>query len=351
MIRWLSEKSRRLLETEPEVLLWELEDQRPLSADQLFELAAAYDYLGKYAAARQNLKRALALDISHVLSHYGMGLLALESPQKNLAVRYLQRALRMDPRAAENTKIFQQALRARLSAPEASQWSLWALEHLHQLKKESESCRFEYAKLLFERSKFAEAADFFYALVKNKDYAFESTQYLTYIYEKLYRGPDLIERSLDLANIVEDKSDIFFNLAMVTQAELKDPELALHFFFLASQFEPADPGLKFSLEQACVDLIGEWGRTHDPRKQLGLFFCHLYHGSVALAERYAKILRENRDWKFPDHFQSLQPARLWQEWLLRDELPLRDHLVRWFGSDQVPTWRRLQIPRDQDGLQ
>lgn len=339
VIRWLNEKSRRMLEGEPELLLWELEDRKNPSSEDHFELAVVYDHLGRETLAKVHFKKALEKNLSHTPSLYGMAIAALEAKETPEALRYLKRVLRMDPKAAENVKLFQQSLRARLSAPEASQWSLWVLEQLHELKKDSESCRFEYAKLLFERSKFSEAGEIFYSLVRQKEFSFESTQYLSYIYEKIYQGDELIDRCLDLASLVSDKSDIFFNLAMISQTEAKKPELALHFYYLASKFEPADPGLKFSLEQACVELIGELGRSTDPKKQMTLFFCHAYHGSFALAERYAKMLRQEHAYKFPESFQSSEPSRLWKEWLLIEESPIRELLNRYFGQETATSWK------------
>lgn len=332
VIQWLSDKSRNLLETEPELLLWELEDLANPNSEKLFELAVVYDHLGRESLAKSFWKKALEKNLSHAPSLYALALSALEAQNAPEAMRYLKRVLRTDSQAAENVKLFQNGLRTRLPAPEAGHWALWTLEQLHHLKKDSDSCRFEYAKLLFERSKFQEASELFYSLVRQKQFAYESTQYLSYIYEKMYRGDELLNRCLDLASLVEDKSDIFFNLAMLCQNERRDTALALHFYYLASRFEPADPGLKFSLEQACVELIGEIGRSADPKRKLSLFFCHAYHGSLALAERYAQSLRSEHGMRFPQSFETLDPQRLWHEWLLAESSPLRDLLDRYFGD-------------------
>ena len=339
VIQWLSDKSRTLLETEPEQLLGELEGTPSPDSEKLFELAVVYDHLGREALAKSCWKKALEKNLSHAPSLYALALAALESQNAPEAMRYLKRVLRTDAQAAENVKLFQNGLRARLSAPEASQWALWTLEQLHYLKKDSDSCRFDYAKLLFERSKFQEACELFYSLVRQKQFAYEATQYLSYIYEKLYRGDELLDRCLDLATLVEDKSDIFFNLAMICQNDQRDTSLALHFYYLASRYEPADPGLKFSLEQACVELIGEIGRSTDPKRQLSLFFCHAYHGSLALAERYAQSLRSEHGMKFPESFEALVPQRLWHEWLLAESSPLRDLLARYFGEQNREHWK------------
>lgn len=340
VIYWLSNEEQEDVLSQPEALIESLEPRLSGLLDQeIFQLAAAYEFLGQSKKAKLLCRLALEKNLNHVPSLYALSLMSFRDSKNSEAKRFFSRALKRDEKASESILHFQKRLRNVLTGPQAGQWVAWCLEEIHRQQKSSEETRFELAKILFEQSRWNEAASFFEGLLMNEKCAYESSQYLSYIYERLYQGEELIERYLGLAKKVKERADLFFNLGMIFQNDRKQSGLSLHFFYLAHREDPYDPGLRFSLEQACMEQIG---KSQDAKKEdefLDLMFAHLYYGSVAVAERYARVLRDRSDWRFPESFQNLKPTGLWDDWLLTDNGTLGEALVKWFRESPVETWK------------
>lgn len=307
-----------------------------------FERGLAYWKMDRALEAGRHFKKALQLNFHHWQSYYALSLVAISERQPEEARRFFIRGMRFDSKASESVLYFANQLRHAVSALEASQWSLWCFEQLESHQKASRSTQFELAKLLFERSEFERSGELFKQVVHLPEYAYEATQYLSYILERLFKGEQLIEETLKLATQATDKADLFFNLGMVSQYDEAKPDLSLHFLYLASEADRSDPGLKFSLEQACLDTIGKISKVQRPEQALTLMIAHLYHGSVALAERYAAQLRDRWKWTYPGSFQSQKPTALWQDWLLVRDGLLDVALESWFGKNPVDDWRLSQ---------
>lgn len=344
MIYWLPKAQQDAVLKDPETyILTNLNGS--LDADTHFYLGVAHDLLKNKPQALVSFKKALQKNLAHSGSLLGMSLIYFEQGKEKEARRLFLRTLRVDHQAAASAVEFQRLLRQRLGLIEANQQSLWCLEQLHKHHQSTYESQFELAKILFESSEFQRSASIFQSLLQVNAYNNEASQYLSYIFEKLYRGNELIEKTLNLAFWMQNRSDTFFNLAMVCQNDQAQEDLSLHFFYLASRADEHDPGLRFSLEQACLDRIGQIGQPRTADQYCHLMMAHLYHGSVAVAERYAKVLRERFSWKHPETFEAMQPKPLWQDWLLKDEGILGDALRAWFGEEPVENWKFLKKSR------
>ncbi len=332
MIYWLKPSWAQLLQRDPQSLINEIPTAE--TSEENFGLALAYEFLGKNDLAEKYFKQALIKNIGHVPTIYVMGLKAFQKRKEPEAKTYLRRALRMDPRAAQTALAMMRDLKTYVGDPiRTTDISCWILQELETLGKETDSTCFQLGKLLFEKSKYEEAATYLKRSLKDPDVANEATEYLSYIFEHLYKGDELIEKTLELAENVKDRADLFFNLAMVCHHEQRRLELALHFFYLASKEDPADPGLRFSLEQAATDLLSQLSKSQNTDHEFLMMLAHLYQGSVGVAKRYAQGLKA---WKFPESFEARMPERLWQNWLLKDTGVLGQALRSWFGGEQMP---------------
>jgi tetratricopeptide (TPR) repeat protein len=328
MLHWLKEDWRIAVQKDAQALIDSLKGQTDV--DSLFCMAVAHDHLGDFQMAERSLKEALQKNLSHIASVYMLGLMALQRGREAEARNYLKRGLRLDPQASQNALFLLRELKQIFTnSMKATDSSVWLLTELVAMKKSTETARFQLGKLLFEKSAYEDAAKHLLSALNEPELSGEATEYLSYIYEHLYKGDELIERTLELAELVRDRSDLFFNLAMVCQHDQRKLELALHFFYLASKEDPADPGLKFSLEQAAIEMMNEVQKTATPDRELLLMFAHLYQGSLGVAKRYAQGLKEL---KFPDSFENRMPEKLWQRWLLKDNGILGQALQSWFGT-------------------
>lgn len=340
MIHWLSETKRRELQRDPEASIQSLIGRiTQLDGEELFSLAAAYYLIQDQEKSKKFCRLALQKNFCHVPSLYGLALIFFGEGKELEAKRFFSKALHFDSDAASSVLYLQQQLRSILGLTDANQLGLWCLEQLNESNKGDRSCQFELGKILFERSEFEQAVPVLKPLMGMSEYSFEVTQYLSYIYERLYSGDQLIEKTLELGELVSERSDLFFNLAMICQHDQGRLDMAVHFFYLAVRSDPKDPGLRFSLEQACLELIGQLGKPNDDLDYFHLMIAHLYHGSLAVAERYARTLRKRFQWSHPRSFQSLAPHRLWDNWLLKDEGVLGEALNQWFGDQPVENWK------------
>lgn len=340
MIFWVSAEKQEQILSQPEASINSLEAKLDcLSAPEFFELAAACEFLGRRQKAKTYCRRALEKNLNYVPSLYSLSLLSFRESKFEEAKRFFCRALKLDQMASESILHFQKRLGSILSAPAANHWSSWCLEELHRLEKASDDTRFELAKLLFEQSRWNESAQLFESLVQHPDYAYEVSQYLSYIYERIFKGEELIEQCLHLASQIKERADLFFNLGMIFQNDRQYQGSSLHFFYLAHREDPHDPGLRFSLEQACMEYIGDTHEAKNEKEFLDLMFAHLYYGSVAVAERYARVLRERWNWKFPESFRALGLKTLWEDWLLKDKEQMGKALQKWFGENPQESWK------------
>jgi len=336
MLYWLSEENSKLLQTSPESFIEALGS--PLTADDHFSLAAAHDHLGKGLLALRHYREALQKNLAHIPSCYALGIKFLERGKDAEAKSYLKRALRMDSLASKTALHLLRDLRAKLTnSVKANEFSVWIFQELERLKKSNSSTSFQLGKLLFERSAYEEAASYLLKSLEEGEVASEATEYLSYIYEHLYKGEELIEKTLQLAEKVRDRSDLFFNLAMVCQHDHGKLELAMHFFYLATKEDPADPGLKFSLEQAAIELMNHVQKSDPKDREFLLMLAHLYQGSLGVAKRYAQNLSHLQ---FPEAFMSRSPETLWRDWLLKDNGILGQALQSWFGG-KAPHSKKL----------
>lgn len=337
MLFWLKEEDSQLLQKNPEAFIEAL--GTPQTADDLYSLAMAYDQLGKASSALRFLKEALQKNLGHIPTSYVMGIKALQKNRELEGKNYLKRAVRMDPLAPKTALQLLRELRGALpNGAKANEVSVWLFQELERMKKADSSTSFHLGKLLFERSAYEEAAAYLIKSLEEGELALEATEYLSYIYEHLYKGEELIEKTLQLAEKVRDRSDLFFNLAMVCQHDHGRLELALHFFYLASQEDPADPGLRFSLEQAAIELMNQAQRSESKDREFLLMLAHLYQGSLGVAKRYAQNLSGMH---FPESFMTRNPQILWRDWLLKDNGILGQALQSWFGG--VPSKKLLSL--------
>lgn len=325
---WLKDDWRLRLENDPESLAESLKES--IDAESLFCRALVSQQLGDSITAEKFLKTALQKNLQHIPSIYVLGLKLLKKGRDKEARNYLRRGLRLDGLAATTSLHLLKEIRSIFShSAQSVETSVWMLKELTSLKKTTELTQFHLGKLLFEKSSYEEAAQYLLQSLSEPDLSNEATEYLSYIYEHLYKGDELIERTLELAEMVPDRSDLFFNLAMVCQHDHRRLELALHFFYLASKEDPADPGLKFSLEQAAIEMMNYAQKVPGEERDFLLMLAHLYQGSLGVAKRYAQKLK---DLKYPESFETRIPQKLWQRWLLKDSGILGQALQSWFGG-------------------
>jgi len=339
MLHWLKDEWRILLENDPQALLKAVEHYQ--DTDALFCRALAYQAMGEGTECEKFLKMALQRDLQHFPSVYVLGLRFLKKGRDREAKNYLRRGLRLDRNAAQTSLHLLKEIRGMHShSPRSVELGVWMLRELVPLRKQTGTTQFHLGKLLFEKSSYDEAVPHLLEALEESDFCNEATEYLSYIYEHLYKGEELIDKTLQLAEIVKDRSDLFFNLAMVCQHDQRHLELALHFFYLAAKEDPSDPGLKFSLEQAAIEMMNQAQKSSNEEKDFLLMLAHLYQGSLGVAKRYAQKLKDHR---FPDSFESRMPQRLWQKWLLTDTGILGQALQSWFGgsSSKIKALRAL----------
>lgn len=333
VIFWLNSKQQTRVSRDPyEVIRAGKTHRSQLSPEALMELAAAHENLGEYAEAIRVCRMTLQKRLSYPDCFFALSYLHFRTKKVDEAKRWFERGLRSKPDPAKDVFFIEQRMKTFLSASEASHWGLWCLKSLHKNSKPTPSTQFELAKLLFERSDYQAAVEHFLPLASNPDFGNEVAQYLSYLYERLYRGKELIEKSLDLAHRAVDRSDLFFNLAMICQHDQSLSELSLHFFYLALESDPSDPGLRFSLEQACLEYIAKNPQPASPSQAYYLMVAHLYQGSSAVAERYASLLRESYGFEGLEALSQLQPPELWNSWLMREGSLFSGAIRRWFGS-------------------
>jgi len=344
MIYWLSTGDQELIRRDPEKVIHE--NSAPDSSDAYFLLAAAYDQLEDKARARHFCRKALELGLAHIPSLYALASLHLRDRRPLEAARYINRAIRMDACASESIRHLQTYLRSKLSLSEALHWGLWCFELLSARSKLDDRAQYEFGKLLFESSQFERALEVLMPLAGSEAYGSEVVQYLSYLLERLYTGDELIEKTLELALYSKDRADLFFNLGMICQNEPARLALSIHFFYLASREDLKDPGLRFSLEQACLEVIGKHSQPRKASDFLDLMMAHLYHGSHSVAQRYAEALQSRFSWSFPQSFEVLQPVSLWKGWLSQDQGLLGQALSTWFGQAPSRQWKFSRLAQD-----
>ena len=326
---WLKEEWAEALQQDPRQLIQKFEGSK--NSDELYCLAIAHEQLKQFHMAERSLKAALQQNLGHIPSIYAMALRAFSRQREVEGKNYLRRALRLDSEASKTSLEFLREIKTIFSHTiRGTEIGIWLLKELVRISKATENSHFALGKLLFEKSHYEEAVEHLLMAVKEPDVSREATEYLSYIYEHLYRGDELIEKSLELADKVKDRSDLFFNLAMVCQHDQGRPELSLHFFYLATKEDPQDPGLRFSLEQAAAEMIDQTQRRDSEDRNFLLMVAHLYQGSLGVAKRYAITLQ---NMKYPASFEERHPRRLWKEWLMRDEGVLGQALRAWFGDE------------------
>lgn len=329
MFLWVRQDLLDLLQSSPQELINALPN--PQDAEEHFALGAAWKKLGSLSRAAAHWKKALQLNLRHFPSLYALSLIAFEQGQERQGQTWFDRAIRVDDQASEHGLYFQRELKKHVDSHERlSRWGVWCLTRLTEMERASDQSHFQLGKLLFEQNRFLEAAGYLRDIVDRTEIGGEAAEYLSYIYEHLYRGEELIAKTLDLAEKAPNRCDLFFNLAMVCQHDQRRLDWALHFFYLASREDPSDPGLRFSLEQAALEALSK--DSPHRNDEFTLMFAHIYQGSVGVAKRYAKGFS---DLRFPEDFHNLKPTRLWSEWLVKDQGPLGQNLKLWFGGDRV----------------
>lgn len=327
MIHWLKPEENEAVRSDPEAFIDSI--QNPKTAEDFFALAVANEHAGRKNMSEPLVRRALQLNFCHLPSLYLLALKAFEKRREKDAKTLFRRVIRMDPQATTHALMFQKELKFALTNYEdAGRWGVWCLEELEAFQKASLSTKFQLGKTLFEQSRLKDAIPHLRSALQAKELATEATEYLSYIYEHIYRGSELIERILELAEEVSERSDLFFNLAMVCQHDQKRLDLAMHFFYLASREDPYDPGLRFSLEQAAVEFIAASNRRPSKADPLMVMMAHIYQGAMGVARKYAEELKHI---EYPDSFQVMEPPSLWNRWLLKDEGALGRSLRAWFG--------------------
>lgn len=303
---------------------------QPKNSDEYYAKAAAFEFLGQHKAAADCLRLSLQQNLCYIPALYALALKAFQKFEERDGMSYFKRAVRLDKTAAEHALQFQKELKFTVSSYEdASRWGVWCLKELEIQKKTTTMSNFQLGKTYFEQSRFQDAVPYLRQALLDENIASEASEYLSYIFEHLYRGDELVLKTLELAREIPNRADLFFNLAMVCQHEQKRLELALHFFYLAHREDPNDPGLRFSLEQAALEVIGDNPKNNKAADPVLLMFAHLYQGSVGMAKLYASRLQA---FEFPHSFVRRQPEMLWREWLLEDDGVLGDALKSWFGE-------------------
>jgi tetratricopeptide (TPR) repeat protein len=330
MLYWIKPELLQDIKGKPEDFIANFQSCN--SADRVFALAVAHDQLGHGHDSEKLYRKALQKDIRHYPSLYALSFKCFQNGKELQGKNNFKRALRFDPDGEASTLFFQKELKYSVASyNDACRLGVWCLQELLNLKKATARSKFQLGKVLFEQSNFEEAIGYLKEALKVREFSQESTEYLSYIYEHLYQGNELIDQTLELAKDVPDRSDLFFNLAMVCQHDQKRLDLAMHFFYLAAREDPNDPGLKFSLEQAALEMITQLNRSGRESDPFFLMIAHYYQGSSAAAQKYANELK---DFHYPESFQALEPTRLWNDWLINDKAPLGRTLKSWFGPDK-----------------
>lgn len=333
---WLDSSTQENLLSDPEGLIQRLKTQpRSLGAREFFEWACACEFLGNILEAKRLWKLSLQVEFGYFPSLYALSLYSFQESKHQEAKRFLKRALRLDEAASESMIFYQKKLRQLLPSPESILWGSWSLEEVGRLSKDSDSTKFELAKILFEQSRYSEAQRHFEVLVDHPEFSFESSQYLSYLYERLYQGDELIQHYLQLIRKVSERADLLFNLGMIFQNYRSYALHSLQFFFLAHRDQPEDPGLRFSLEQACMDQIGRVQEAKNRNEFVELLFAHLYYGATPVAERYARVLKDRWNWKFPQSLSEMGVSELWEDWLCHKDHPTFQKLSEWFSDTQA----------------
>lgn len=317
-----------LLKADPNLILKQFPN--PAESDGFFAWGLAQRALGQIRQAESSFRKALQFNLQHIPSLYALSLQSFRRGAEREARNFFKRAIRLDPNAATNVLSFQRELRLGVPGTFAENnlhIAMWCLHELEAIQKMNAETVFQMGKLHFEQSKLKEALPYLREALGVDEYHQEASEYISYIFEHLYQGDELIEKSLELAGSLKNPADLFFNLAMVCQHEQQRTELALHFFYLASRADPTDPGLRFSLEQSALDLIARMKKSKRQDPFL-MMLAHLYQGSIAMAKRYAESLEELQ---YPESFQWRSPDRLWKDWLLTDGGILGASLRDWFG--------------------
>jgi tetratricopeptide (TPR) repeat protein len=337
VIFWLNTKQQRLVGEDPyEVIRQAKMSQKALSAGELLVLAAAHERLGELKQAETICRQALTKSLHFPECFFSLSLLSFRQRKYPDAQRWFLRAVK-SKRESVAADVFniEQKLKTYLSVAEAGHWGLWCLREFHRSCPSTPSTQFELGKLLFERSDYQGAVEAFLSLVEMPEFSYEASQYLSYLYERLYKGEELVRKTLELAEKSSDRADLFFNLAMVCQHDTKLQDSALHYFYLAKESEPDDPGLRFSLEQACIEYIGKTSEPKSLHQAYYLMMAHFYHGSTSVAERYAGLLQSRFHIKDLAQFQSLHLPELWNPWLTRENSPFAQSLLKWFPAEVV----------------
>lgn len=328
MFHWLKPEENDLIRSDPDFFI--LHHSNPVSAEECFAVAVALDHAGQRRKSEPYVKRALQLNFCHLPSLYLLALKTFERRREREAKNIFRRAIRLDPEATTNTLLFQKELKFAIQNYEdAAKWGIWCLQELEKFQKSSLSSQFQIGKTLFEQSRLKDAIPYLKAALQAENLATEATEYLSYIYEHIYRGTELIDRILELAEEVKDRSDLFFNLAMVCQHDQKRLDLAMHFFYLATREDPFDPGLRFSLEQAASEWVAQYHRRPSKGGLLALMAAHIYQGATGIARKYAEELS---GLDYPASFETMEPKLLWSRWLVKDSGPLGHSLRSWFGT-------------------
>jgi tetratricopeptide (TPR) repeat protein len=316
------------LEDSPQQILEKIKE--PQTSDEFYLVGIALEQLGKMPHAEQMFRRALEKNMAHVPSMYGLALKAFQMNNEKVGKRWLARAIRIDHEAENHVLRFQRELKTAIPAYQnACRARVHCLKELENFHKQGIESRFELAKLHFEMSNFNTAIPYLRKLLGERRYSQEAAEYLSFALENLYKGNELLEKNLEIAAEVKNRADLFFNLAMVCQHDQRRMDLALHFFYLASEEEPDDPGLRFSLEQAALEVI-----TEGKRRKLSdvlLMFAHLYQGSTGVAKKYASDLKEYGTELLSAHI----PERLWKEWILPNRGPLGRFLAAHFKAKTI----------------
>lgn len=329
MNRWVLENLLQKINQDADRFI---KDMQPRSSDDFFALARALDKKGHQKESDRLLKCALQKDLSHFPSLYTLAFHAFQKGSEREAKIWFRRALRFDPDTETNALYFQKELRYHKNS---SAIGIWCLKELEQVHRSTIKTKFQLAKALFEQSQFQEAVVYLKDVLKDSQLAQEATEYLSYIYEHLYQGETLILKNLELASEIQNRTDLFFNLAMVCQHDQKRLDLAMHFFYLSSREDPSDPALRYSLEQAALDHISQCQKERNG-DDLTLMLAHIYQGSLGVAQKYAERLPHLH---YPQSFEEFSPQKLWKEWLLRDEGPLGQLLQTWFGEKKTKVYR------------
>ncbi len=329
MLNLLGHKVADDLAWRPEQLIQSMGE--PKTADDYYLWGLAHYDLVELSVAEQSFKRALELSFGHIPALYAMAQMTFEQGKIEEGKKWFIRTLKADAEAAHHGILFQRSLRtSRLSVETLASLKLWCLHKIEDHFPDQLSSKFEIGKLLFEISKFEASLPYFESVLVVPKLQREAAEYLSYVYETLYRGDELLSKTLAMCRLIEQKADIFFNLAMAFQHERRD--LALHLFHCAVQEDPSDPGLRFSMEQMAAEIIAERRRGTSDREKIALIFAHLYQGAHGMAK---KLFFDLKHLRYPEDFFPHIPEVLWKEHILTED----SSTSRFFES-----WRKAKSP-------